>query len=212
MTVENADSQQHLVVQCTSPWVYHKTSSNRGQKNLFVPMQCITFTSISFTSTFCMMPGYGSPSYFTKHHWLTWDSSAAFDSRPGSGILLLLDCYHHVREILSPSPVTFQRNDFVVSSFWIPDQCLNLNAFWSFSKGRCLMAIFFKRYFFRSFEKTTLEMNWRCFWLLVFLYFSTMLLVMVWWNTSVFLTLSFTVYQHCFVLMPDRLHYFHLEN
>lgn len=29
-----------------------------------------------------------------------------------------------------------------------------------FSKGRCLKAIFFKRYFLRSFEKTTLELNW----------------------------------------------------
>lgn len=55
-------------------------------------MRCITFSSISLTSIFCMMPGYGSPSYFTTHHWLTWDSSAAFDSRPGSGILSSSAC------------------------------------------------------------------------------------------------------------------------
>lgn len=39
-----------------------------------------------------MMPGYGSPSYFTTHHWTTWDSSAAFDSRQGSGILSSSAC------------------------------------------------------------------------------------------------------------------------
>lgn len=39
------------------------------------------------------------------------------------------------------------------------------------SKGRCLKANFFKRYFFRSLEETTLEMNWRCFWLFVFFVF-----------------------------------------
>lgn len=64
----------------------------QGPKNLFVPTRCITFTSISFTSTFCMMPGYGSPSNFTTHHWPIWDSSAAFDSRPGSGILSSSAC------------------------------------------------------------------------------------------------------------------------
>lgn len=60
-----------------------------SKKNRFVPIRCITFTSISFASTFCMMPGYGSPSSFTTHHWPTWDSSAAFSSRRASGILHL---------------------------------------------------------------------------------------------------------------------------
>lgn len=55
-------------------------------------MRCKTFTSISFTSTYCIMPGYGSPSYFTTHHWPTWDSSPAFDLRPGSGILSSSAC------------------------------------------------------------------------------------------------------------------------
>lgn len=42
-----------------------------------------------------MMPGYGSPSYFTTHHLTIWDSSAAFDSRPGSGILSSSACEGH---------------------------------------------------------------------------------------------------------------------
>ena len=46
-----------------------------GPRNLFKPIRCITFTSISFSSTSCIMPGYGNRSYYTTHHWPTWDSS-----------------------------------------------------------------------------------------------------------------------------------------
>lgn len=51
---------------------------------------------------------------------------------------------------------------------------------------------FFKRYLLRSSEETTLEMNWQCFCLLVFLCFLAMILIILWWNTSFFLTMPFT--------------------
>lgn len=51
---------------------------------------------------------------------------------------------------------------------------------------------FSKRYILRSSEETTLEMNWQCFCLLVFLCFLAMILIILWWNTSFFLTMPFT--------------------
>ena len=69
----NADSQQHLVARYKPQYRNENTKGylpTWAKKNLFAPIRCITFISISFTSTSCIKPKYGSQSY-----WPTWDSS-----------------------------------------------------------------------------------------------------------------------------------------
>lgn len=98
-------------------------------------------------------------------------------------------CYFHVREILSPSPVTFQRNDFVLTSFWNPDKFLNLNVFYFYRRANVFQAVPFKE-FRRNYLRNELAM------LLPFsvLVFLAMLLIILWWNTSFFLTMPFTIW------------------
>lgn len=98
-------------------------------------------------------------------------------------------CYFHVREILSPSPVTFQRNDFVLTSFWNPDNFLNFNVFYFYRRANVFQAVPFKE-FRRNYLRNELAMLLPS---IVLVFFGNALNHIV-VTTSFFLKMPFTIW------------------